>query len=181
MDADAQRSQLAATLRRVAAGDRAALRTVYQETSARLFGICLRILNDQADAESVLQDVYLAVWLKAGTFDPERASPITWLAGVARTRAIDRLRSRPTEALRKAADPSKNMTVALDEVVPADQHMRLITCVGELDDQQSAAIRAAFLDGLTYEQLAAEAKIPVDTMKSLIRPALLKLKACIEQ
>src|SRR5215831_727807 len=93
MDADATRSQLAAALARVAGGDRAALRMVYQDTCAKLFGVCLRILNDKSEAEDVLQEVYLTVWRKAASFDPERASPITWLVAIARNRSIDRLRT----------------------------------------------------------------------------------------
>src|SRR6476620_10041907 len=93
MDADATRSQLAAALARVAGGDHAALRIVYQDTSAKLFGVCLRILKDRSEAEDVLQDVYVTVWRKAATFDSGRASPITWMVAIARNRAIDRLRS----------------------------------------------------------------------------------------
>src|SRR5215468_4900645 len=93
MDAEALRSQLAAALARVAAGDRAALRLVYQDTSAKLFGVLLRILNDRSEAEDVLQDVFVTVWRKAAGFDPAKASPITWLVTIARNRAIDRLRS----------------------------------------------------------------------------------------
>src|SRR3981189_2131915 len=93
MDAEASRSQLVAALVRVAAGDRAALRMVYQDTSAKLFGVCLRILNDRSEAEDVLQDVYVTVWRKAASFDPGRASPITWMVAIARNRAIDRLRA----------------------------------------------------------------------------------------
>src|SRR5215475_3798295 len=96
MDAESRRRQLAAALRRVAGGDRAALRLVYDETAAKLFGVCLRILNDRGEAEDVLQEVYVAVWRKAGSFDPTRASPITWLVAIARNRAIDRLRSSAT-------------------------------------------------------------------------------------
>src|SRR5205809_8108685 len=94
MDAEASRSQLVAALVRVAAGDRAALRMVYQDTSAKLFGVCLRILKDRSEAEDVLQDVYVTVWRKADSFDPGRASPITWMVAIARNRSIDRLRSR---------------------------------------------------------------------------------------
>src|SRR2546422_3755006 len=94
MDADATRSQLVAAITRVAGGDRAALRIVYQETSAKLFGVCLRILKDRSEAEDVLQDVYVTVWRKAASFDPGRASPITWMVAIARNRSIDRLRSR---------------------------------------------------------------------------------------
>src|ERR1700704_849135 len=107
MDADVARSQLAAALVRVAGGDRAALRIVYQDTSAKLYGVCLRILKDRAEAEDVLQEVYVTVWRKAGSFDPGRASPITWLVAIARNRSIDRLRAgggRGLEPHETAAD-----------------------------------------------------------------------------
>src|SRR2546430_8311477 len=109
MDADAARSrELAAALVRVAGGDRAALRLVYQETSAKLFGVCLRILKDRSEAEDVLQDVYVTVWRKAASFDPGRASPITWMVAIARNRSIDRLRSRAAGAprLRRSRGPA---------------------------------------------------------------------------
>ena len=93
MDAETRRRQLVAAINRVAGGDRAALRLVYSETSAKLFGVCLRILGDRSEAEDVLQDVYLTVWRKAASFDEAVASPITWLVAIARNRSIDRLRS----------------------------------------------------------------------------------------
>src|SRR6476660_4027912 len=93
MDAEARRRQLVAAINRVAGEDRAALRLVYSETSAKLFGVCLRILGDRSEAEDVLQDVYLTVWRKAASFDEGVASPITWLVAIARNRSIDRLRS----------------------------------------------------------------------------------------
>src|ERR1700692_4530868 len=91
MGVEDNRSQLVAALARVAGGDRAALQIVYQDTSAKLFGVCLRILNDRSEAEDVLQEVYLTVWRKAASFDPARASPITWLVAITRHRSIDRL------------------------------------------------------------------------------------------
>src|ERR1700736_927392 len=93
MGVEDDRSQLVAALARVAGGDRSALRTIYQDTSAKLFGVCLRILNDRGEAEDVLQDVYVTVWRKAAPFDPARASPIPWMVAIARNRAIDRLRA----------------------------------------------------------------------------------------
>src|SRR5260221_10094500 len=93
MGAEDNRSQLVAALARVAGGDRAALRIIYQDTSAKLFGVCLRILNNRSEAEDVLQDVFVTVWRKAESFDPGRASPITWLVAIARNRSIDRLRA----------------------------------------------------------------------------------------
>jgi RNA polymerase sigma-70 factor (ECF subfamily) len=185
MDADATRSQLAAALVRVAGGDRTALRTIYQDTSAKLFGVCLRILNDRGEAEDVLQDVYVTVWRKAATFDPGRASPITWMVAIARNRAIDRLRAtavsrrmEPIEAADAVSDPSP---VAVERVELAQQQQRLAGCLKELEARHSAAIRAAFLDGATYEELAARMKVPLGTMKSWIRRGLLKQRACLEQ
>jgi len=185
MDADATRKQLAAALVRVAAGDRAALRIVYQDTSAKLFGVCLRILKDRSEAEDVLQDVYVTVWRKAGAFDPARASPITWLVAIARNRAIDRLRAsavsrrmEPIEAADAVSDPAP---VASERVELGQQQQRLALCLEELEAQHATAIRAAFLDGATYEQLAVRMSVPLGTMKSWIRRGLLKLRACLER
>jgi RNA polymerase sigma factor (sigma-70 family) len=184
MDAEATRSQLAAALVRVGAGDRAALRLVYQDTSAKLFGVCLRILNDRSEAEDVLQDVYVTVWRKAAAFDPARASPITWLVAIARNRAIDRRRSgvlrhrgEPIEAVESMRDPAPSAGELLEL---SDEHRRLAGCLEQLEPRHSAAIRAAFLDGATYDELAQRMSVPLGTMKSWIRRGLLKLRACLE-
>ena len=185
MNAEVSRSQLVAALVRVAAGDRAALRMVYQDTSAKLFGVCLRILNDRSEAEDVLQDVYVTVWRKAASFDPGRASPITWLVAIARNRAIDQLRSG---AVRRRMEPIESADAVSDPAPPvvervelAQQHQRLARCLEELDARHASAIRAAFLDGATYEELAARMNVPLGTMKSWIRRGLLKLRACLER
>jgi RNA polymerase sigma factor (sigma-70 family) len=67
-----------------------ALRLLYRDTSAKLFAVCMRILRDEGEAQDVLQDIYITVWRRAGTFDPARASPITWLVAIARA-TLDRL------------------------------------------------------------------------------------------
>ena len=184
MGVEENRSQLVAALARVAGGDRAALQIVYRDTSAKLFGVCLRILNDRSEAEDVLQDVYVTVWRKAASFDPGRASPITWMVAIARNRAIDRLRAsavsrrmEPIEAADAVSDPAP---AAVERVELAQQHQRLAGCLEELEARHSAAIRAAFLDGATYEELAARMSVPLGTMKSWIRRGLLKLRACLE-
>jgi RNA polymerase sigma factor (sigma-70 family) len=185
MDADARRKQLSAALNRVAGGDRAALRLVYDMTAAKLFGVCLRILNDRGEAEDVLQDVYITVWRKAGAFDAARASPITWLVAIARNRAIDRARASgasrvkaPIEAAEMIADSAP---LASDRLEAEQESGRLGGCLDELEARQSAAIRAAFMDGLTYEALANRTGVPLGTMKSWIRRGLAKLKECLER
>ena len=141
MDADAARTQLAAALVRVGIGDRAALRIVYQDTSAKLFGVLLRILRDRSEAEDVLQDVYVTVWRRAALYDPARASPITWLVAIARNRAIDRLRSgassRSSRRSRKPSDVADAAPGALDVVVKSEQQAQLATCLGELEEKTS--------------------------------------------
>ena len=184
MDADATRRQLAAALVRVASGDRAALRLVYQDTSAKLFGVCLRILKDRGEAEDVLQEVFVTVWRKAASFDPGRASPITWMVAIARNRAIDRLRasavSRRMEPIESADAVSDPAPAAVERVELAQQHQRLSRCLEELEARQASAIREAFLDGTTYEELATRMSVPLGTMKSWIRRGLLKLRTCLE-
>lgn len=185
MDVKARRLQLAAAIRRVAGGDRTALRLVYDETAPKLFGVLLRILRDRSEAEDVLQEIYLTVWQKAAAFDETRASPITWLVAMARNRAIDRLRAtagarrnEPIEAAEAVADP---MPLADAVVATAQENERLQSCLDTLEAHQSAAIRAAFLRGLTYEQLAERTGVPLGTMKSWIRRGLAKLRACLER
>src|SRR4029079_16100431 len=85
---------LTAALARIARGERNGLQTPERLTSAKLLGVCLRIWHERAEAEDVLQEIYLTVWQKAADFDPARASPMTWLITIARNKAIDRLRSR---------------------------------------------------------------------------------------
>ncbi|MGH6826799.1 sigma-70 family RNA polymerase sigma factor [Methyloceanibacter sp.] len=184
MDAETRRRQLVAAIARVAGGDRAALRLVYSETSAKLFGVCLRILGDRSEAEDVLQDVYLTVWRKAASFDEAVASPITWLVAIARNRSIDRLRSGASRAhapLEAAAEIPDAGLSALEQLEIGEDQVRLRDCLQELEARQSAAIRSAFLDGFTYEELAMRNRVPLGTMKSWIRRGLLKLRACLER
>jgi RNA polymerase sigma factor (sigma-70 family) len=184
-DQDAARSQLAAALARVAGGDRSALQLVYRDTSAKLLGVCLRILRDIAEAEDVLQDVYMTVWRRAETFDPGRASPITWLVAIARNRAIDRLRStanaRRAQPLDDAVEVKDGAPSALAQVESGQEHKRLMDCLGELEPRHAGAIRAAFLDGATYDELAQRMDVPLGTMKSWIRRSLQRLKSCLER
>ena len=179
----AARQHLTAQLSRVALGDRAALAEVYRLTSAKLFGVVLRILEDRGEAEDVLQLVYLTVWQKAGTYQAARASPITWLVAIARNRAIDRRRAsgaRRSEApIEAAAEVPDAAPSALSRLETAEERRRLYDCLATLEEKHATAIRRAFLDGLTYEELSRRMDVPLGTMKSWIRRGLLKLKTCL--
>lgn len=176
---------LKAVMARVAAGDRAALRQLYQATSAKLFGVALRILSDREEAEDVLQEVYVTVWRRADRYDGARASVMTWVSTIARNRAIDRLRSRRPMAYAEQvdeleiADESQPGAEAL--LATSDDANRLQGCLGELDDRTQGVIRTAFFEGVTYEALAQRMNTPLGTVKSWIRRGLARLKGCLER
>ena len=163
--------------------DRAAFRTVYDLTSAKLFGVILRICNDRAAAEEVLSDVYLTIWKRAGAFEPGRASPISWLATIARNRAIDWRRSvrrAPSIPLDDAPEIADDRATAIDLLLQDESARALHLCLDALDDRQRSAIRTAFFDGLTYAELAEGEAVPLGTMKSWVRRGLLRLKDCLD-
>jgi RNA polymerase sigma factor (sigma-70 family) len=182
MDVDNTRALLTAALGRVAAGDRSALEEVYKRTSAKLFGVILRILADRAEAEDVLQEVYMTIWRKADSFDAARASPITWLATLARNRAIDRARSRalrqtsPEEAAAEVADATPDAEAQLGT---SQEAARLQACLDQLPTDHASAVRTAFFGGVTYEALAETLGLPLGTLKGWIRRSLMKLRLCL--
>ena len=167
----------------VAAGDRGAFEALYRATSARLFGICVRVLSDRAEAEDVLQDAYVTIWHRAGQFDPNRAAAPAWLSTIARNKAIDRLRARPPlkraslELVEQFADPGRTPDRMAEA---ATDRSRLDRCLEQLDDRRRGLIRTAFFDGATYEELATRVGAPLGSVKSWIRRGLMQLKACLE-
>ena len=175
--------ELAALIGAVAAGDRAAFRAVYERTSAKLYGICLRLLGSEAEAEDVLQEAYVTVWRNARRFDSAKASAITWLAVIARNKAIDRLRRRRpvADGLEAAAEVPDEGPLATAVIEQKDDARRLAHCLDELDERARAMIRAAFLDGASYPELAEREGVPLGTMKSWIRRGLMRLKGCLER
>lgn len=180
---DSGASGLVRLLARIAAEDRVSLKTLYECTSAKLYGICLRLLGDEAEAQDVLQEVYLSIWRKAASFDGARASAITWMATIARNRSIDRLRARrqPGEMLESAFDIPDDSPSSFDVLETAEDASRLRQCLDQLEARARQMIRAAFFDGASYPQLAEREGVPLPTMKSWIRRGLLSLRGCLEQ
>jgi len=184
----ARRTALITALAQCAAGDRDAFRRVYDMTAPKLFGVCLRTCGEQQAAEDVLQEVYLIIWRRASVYEPARGNPITWLCTIARNRSLDWRRAAKSGA-GAANDRSDDATAAMriaDDGPLADRMMlveeergRLGHCLDTLDERPRAAIRAAFLDGLTYADVAARSAVPLPTMKSLIRRALIRLRECM--
>lgn len=176
------RIKLCDALGRIGAEDRDALSDLYRLTSGRLFGICLRICGDRSAAEDVLHDVYSTVWKRAGAFEPGLASPMAWLATIARNRSIDWVRARsrrPTHPIDEAgeiADETPDQSLAIER---SETAQRLHECLDELDDRQRDAIRTAFFDGMTYAELAEARGVPLGTMKSWVRRGLMQLRGCV--
>jgi RNA polymerase sigma-70 factor (ECF subfamily) len=183
LDAPARgRAQLVEALERVARGDERALKQLYQLTSAKLFGICLCVLKERNEAEDALQDVFVSIWKRASTFDSTRASPITWLATIARNRAIDRLRSNRSRnfvAVDEASEVADDRPDGFASAAEIQERDRLHRCLEGLQGPQQNAIRSAFYDGLAYSHLAERDGVPEGTMKSWIRRGLTQLKGCL--
>ena len=178
----AARAELVAALVATGQEDRSAFRRVYQLTAAKLFGICVRICGDRQSAEDVLQDVYITIWKRASGFEPGRASPISWLATIARNRAIDWRRAagvRPSAPVETALDVPDGSPTAIDAILHAEADGRLHLCLDMLDEQQRETIRTAFFGGVTYAELAEQQSIPLSTVKSRVRRGLQRLKACV--
>jgi RNA polymerase sigma-70 factor, ECF subfamily len=179
----ARRAQLADALVRAGHGDRSAFEAVYKATSAKLFGVCLRIFSDRNEAEEALQEAYITIWNKAASFEPGRASPISWLMTVTRNRALDRLRAKGKAgftSLDEAAEIADPVPLADAQLLASGEDGQLHSCIERLEERDAHFIKSAFIGGATYADLAARDGEPLGTVKSRIRRALIKLRACME-
>lgn len=173
--------EIAGLIARTATGDRAAFRLLYDHTSAKLFGVCLRILKDRSEAEEALQEVYVKIWQRAARYRTGTASPISWLVAIARNHALDGLRARrPTgdglDAAARLADTSPDPERATAGV---EERVRIDVCLDCLDADRADAVRGAYLDGYSYAELATRHGVPLNTMRTWLRRSLIKLKECL--
>lgn len=167
---------------RVSLRDRAAFDALYASTSAKLFGVCLRVLGNRTEAEDALQDIYVKIWNKADRFAVAGTSPISWLVAVARNHCIDRLRARKRVStdLDEASDIAEPSANPEQSAIAAGEARRLIDCLDQLDAARASAVRGAYLNGDSHELLAQRHKVPLNTMRTWLRRSLLKLKECLE-
>ncbi len=171
-------------LSRAAGGDAEALGAFYDATSARTYGLALRILGDRSAAEDVLVEVYEQVWRIAGDFDPARGGPLTWLLRLARTRALDWLRAKNRRA-KRSAPLAAAAHCAADGGAPAagllvaEQSAILAAAVLTLPPAQREAVETAYFGSLSYAEAAAALTVPVGTFKTRMRAALAALKAAL--
>ena len=175
-------SDLVRLLTSVSDGDREAFSSLYLHTSAKLYGIILRILHRRDLADEVLQDVYVKIWRRAGDFDEGRASPITWMATIARNRALDEARRRgfvsieDTPSASEVPDPQMS---AFDRVEQSEELKRLERCLDALGADKKELIKLAYLEGHTRQHLADRSGQPVATIKTWLHRGLKQLKDCL--
>jgi RNA polymerase sigma-70 factor (ECF subfamily) len=168
-------------LDRIRSRDSDALAQLYDETSSLLFGLSLRILNDSADAEEVVLDVYQHIWKSADTFDETRGTVWGWLVMQTRSRAIDRLRQLGTRRTREVpvSEGSESRSGFPDpEVATIFQEERTIVrrALDTLSSSEREAIELAFFRGLTHVEVAEALTEPLGTIKTRIRVGMRKLR-----
>lgn len=170
-------------MQQIAAGDEQAFEAIYDRHSARLFALCLRIVGNRTEAQSVLSDVFLELWRRADQFDTERGSPRAYLTTLTRSRSIDRLRSNAGRVAREQeACRIQETRVRYDEGEPSHQvmtgeHRQLVKKAMEsLSDAQQSALNLAYFDGLSHRQIAQRLDTPLGSIKTHIRQGLLKLR-----
>lgn len=172
---------LAPWLAAVAEQDERALAALYDATVARVYGLVRRIVRREALAEEVVEDTYFQVWRQAPRFDPARGAAITWLLAMARSRAIDALR-REARFRHEALDDGPGSEIAdpragHDELLDlARHHADLHAALLQLGAQPRQLVSLAFFRGLTHEEIADQTQLPLGTVKSQIRRALLTLR-----
>ncbi|KKC38061.1 RNA polymerase sigma factor [Devosia epidermidihirudinis] len=172
---------IADLISRCAMRDRAAFRTLYDRTSAKLFGVVLRILRDRSEAEEAIQEVYVKVWQRADRYVAGATSPISWLVAVARNHALDILRARrpvsdDIDVALEIPDAGPSPERAAED---SDERGRIEKCLGLLDVERADAVRGAYLDGFSYEELAERYAVPLNTMRTWLRRSLIKLRECL--
>ncbi len=171
-------------LRAIAQGDEAALAQIYDRYAPTLFGMMLRILHSRAEAEDVLQEVFLQVWQHASQFDEERGRPFTWLATIAHSRAIDRLRSldsRQRAATRAAFEHAEEQGDAVDDVFRMERTEVVRRALNEIPEGQKQVLLLAYFEGLTQSEIAERTKEPLGTVKTRMRSGLIKLRELMRE
>jgi RNA polymerase sigma-70 factor (ECF subfamily) len=169
-------------LGRCALGDQEAFRRLYDIAAPKLHGVALRILGHRGDAEEATQEAFVRIWQKAGRFQSGRGSGPGWIVAIARNAAIDRLRMRkaPTRDIADMVDLADPGPSPEASAAAAQDRRRIEGCLGQLPEDRARAVRGAYLEGHTYEELARSLGIPLNTVRTWLRRALIALRKCLE-
>lgn len=173
----------AALIAAVAAGDEAAMARLYDRFSPLIQAVAVRMLRDRAVADELAEDVFVEIWRRSGQYDATRGSLATWIATIARSRGIDRIRARqrhghvelgeddrPEAAyIAPASDPAAG-------VVAGEDRVRIARALRALGSEQREALELAYFDGLTQTEIAARLSRPLGTVKTHMRQGLIRLR-----
>jgi RNA polymerase sigma-70 factor (ECF subfamily) len=169
---------------RIGRRDQSAFSALYDRLSGPLYSLAMKMLGDPVEAQDALQDVFLQIWSRAGTYDPEQSSVFSWTVLLTRSRVIDRMRARgrrsrvvvaSTEDAPTAADAS-TVDNAADTAEKNDEAVRVRYVLNNLPSEQREAIEMAFFEHLSHHEIAARLGQPLGTVKARIRRGLLKLR-----
>lgn len=173
-------------LRRVARREHEALAQLYDQIARPLFSMAVHILGDSREAEEVIQDVFVQIWNRAGTFDGELGAPFSWTVGITRNRCIDYLRARQrrsrlideaileTEVHSSKGEPDGREGLSVEELATVR------ASVNELPADQKRAIELAFFGGMSHAEIADLLGEPLGTVKARIRRGMLRLKESLK-
>jgi RNA polymerase sigma-70 factor (ECF subfamily) len=175
-----QSSDDADLILRISNNDEAALALFYDRYRTILFGLLIRILNNRAEAEDVLQEVFVQVWQQAKHFDGERGRVFTWLLTIARCRAIDRLRflkTRTVAAERANANTPLYIDSKIEQNLILRRRQKLVrTALSRLPENQRSLLLMAYFDGYSQTEIASRVNVPLGTVKSRMRIGMTKLR-----
>lgn len=174
--------------------DRSAFRALYDLAAPKLTGVLTRMLGDRSEVEDALQEVFIRVWQRAAQFDSQRGAAMGWLISIARNVALDRLRARPEARgfVRVLPQPDAAKGDPVDRLPAAgpdgeasalarDEARRVVDCFDELEPDRAWAVRGAYLEGMSYQDLALRHGVPLNTIRTWLRRSLLRLKDCLDR
>lgn len=178
------RDALADLLSRCAAGDKQAFETLYRMSSARLYTICLALVKSEQIAEDVLQDSFVKIWHRAGSYDPSKGSVFTWMTSIVRHRALDLLRSNRLQGQQESASfnngnfaDNEHGPVTLTEIDTSTA--AVIKCMDQLKEPQKQCIIMAYCYGYSHDELANIHNTPLGTVKAWIRRGIARIRECL--
>jgi RNA polymerase sigma-70 factor, ECF subfamily len=173
-------ARLGSLMQRSSRGDEGAFAELYDATSARAYGLALRVVRNPAHAEEVVQEAYLDAWRTSSRFDPARGSAIGWLLTIVHRKAVDRVRSAEAATARDATYHRESSPVEHDSTLEAAhaslEAQRVRSAVTGLTEVQREAVELAFFGGYTHTQVATMLDVPVGTAKTRIRDGLIRLR-----
>ncbi len=170
-----------AVLARMARGDQSALAELYDRRARLVYSLALRILQNDADAEDIVQEVFAQVWAQAGRYEADRGAVAAWMLTMARSRAIDRLRVKrarlETGGQAHAAEQVADTAPAQDlQLLSTEEIAQLRAALNELPAAQRTTLELAYYEGLSHAEIAARLSEPLGTVKTRIRQAVIKLR-----